>query len=345
MNAASDDDASTAPLSERARRISELRGRLGLADGDGWPMSRAAEASKEVDSQVSARLAELLELAGVTDMTPKFAVDYFERLVGALVRRWPSHGGQGIPPAVAELLARAGRVVFSSARPHHQQWDLRLDDGTIHRFPTWQHLADNFVAVYRGHLNEQTTALWTYDVHAPWTSDELDAIALQSATECLSAERRRLELLATLALASESLASWQRLHPAPAVCPYGASAVGAEYWCRDWLIHMGLPEARTTAFSGDGGIDVDSPSHIAQVKHYVGAVGIAEIRELAGVALVDGRAPIFMTSGIYPAEAEAFADAAQMALLHYNVESGVVDGVNRLGKEIVSTGLLPVLAE
>ncbi len=137
-----------------------------------------------------------------------------------------------------------------------------------------------------------------------------------------------------------NLAEWQEKHPAPQPAPYGVSARGAENWCCDWLVHMGLHDATVTQQSGDGGVDVESATHIVQVKNYTGAVPITEIRELAGVAAVDGRVPVFMTSGTYPSQAEDFADRANMALLTYEVSTGEVFPTNRVGFALVTEGLL-----
>ncbi|WP_084486098.1 restriction endonuclease [Humibacter albus] len=71
----------------------------------------------------------------------------------------------------------------------------------------------------------------------------------------------------------------------------------------------GEPDATTiTRFSGDGGVDVESTHYIAQVKNYSGTVGVTEMRELGGVASVDGRKPLFFTSGTYSAGAVEFAN-------------------------------------
>lgn len=103
--------------------------------------------------------------------------------------------------------------------------------------------------------------------------------------------------------------------------------------------HLGASDAETTTYTGDGGVDVTSLHYIAQVKHYVGTVGVGEVRELAGVAHVDGRHPLFFTSGQYAQGAVEFADRAGIALLIYDVQEGEIVGANELGVRAVTHGL------
>ena len=129
--------------------------------------------------------------------------------------------------------------------------------------------------------------------------------------------------------------------PAPRPQPFGVSHQGAEALCAEWMQHLGEERAKVTRVSGDGGIDVESPAYIGQVKNYGSntAVGAPEVRELAGVASVDGRTPLFFTSGRYTAEAEAFAEGAGIALFIYSAERGTLVGANSLGAVLRESGL------
>lgn len=151
------------------------------------------------------------------------------------------------------------------------------------------------------------------------------------------------ELEAFVAPARASLAEWQSRFAPPAPQPYGVSPAGAEVWVRDWMVFMGAEHAATTQFVGDGGVDVEDAHYIAQVKHYTGAVGIAEIREHIGVAAVDqaSRTPLFFTSGNYPASVIETADRASMALFVYRVETGEVHAANVDAEIYLSVGLNP----
>lgn len=124
---------------------------------------------------------------------------------------------------------------------------------------------------------------------------DLLAQRVKEAEEAEHAAAQHLEEL--VAPARASLAEWQLRFEPPAPQPYGVSPAGAEVWVRDWMVFMGAEHAATTQFVGDGGIDVEDAHYIAQVKHYTGAVGVAEIREHIGVAAVDqaSRTPLFFT--------------------------------------------------
>ena len=51
---------------------------------------------------------------------------------------------------------------------------------------------------------------------------------------------------------------------------------------------FGRGDASVTRYVGGGGIDVESNYCVSQVKNYVGTVGIADVRQLAGVVLTQG---------------------------------------------------------
>ena len=155
------------------------------------------------------------------------------------------------------------------------------------------------------------------------------------------AANRQLE--AVLAPARQSLAQWQVLHAHPDQQPYGVSALGAESWVRDWMIHMGAENATVTRFVGDGGIDVENQHFIAQVKHYTGTVGVAAIREHIGVAAADAqeRRPLFFTSGAYATGALEAAERAAMPLFLYSVEEGEVTAANSSAHVLLEIGLNP----
>jgi hypothetical protein len=142
--------------------------------------------------------------------------------------------------------------------------------------------------------------------------------------------------------AQQSLTEWQASLAAPEPQQYGVSPTGAEHWVRDWMLHMGAMNAVVTQQSNDGGIDITSDLFVAQVKHYQGSVGIAELRQLAGVLHAEGaqRHALFFTSGNYPAQANDFADSVNMALFVYDVTSGEVSPQNFLAKRYFERGFL-----
>ncbi|HEU5223147.1 MAG TPA: restriction endonuclease [Candidatus Lumbricidophila sp.] len=130
-----------------------------------------------------------------------------------------------------------------------------------------------------------------------------------------------------------------RQHPAPEPQPYGVSHEGAESLVAQWMRHLGEGDADTTQYVSDGGIDVASINYIAQVMNYTGTVGVQAVRELAGVAIVDGRKPLFFTSGTFSSGAIEFADQAKIALFEYDAVSGTLQGGNVSGHRFARDGL------
>lgn len=122
--------------------------------------------------------------------------------------------------------------------------------------------------------------------------------------------------------------------------PFGVSPEGAERIVEAWMRHLGALDAEVTRYTGDGGIDVASPAWIAQVKHYQGVIGVAPIRELAGVAMVDGRRALFFTSTGYAAGASEFAERAGIGLFVYSAEAGTLTAANSIAEEIDKHGLV-----
>lgn len=125
----------------------------------------------------------------------------------------------------------------------------------------------------------------------------------------------------------------------PAKQPYGVSDEGAESLVAQWMVWLGVFDAQATKYVGDGGIDVESAVFIAQVKNFAGFVGVAAIRELKGVAAVDGRIPLFFTSGEYSKGADEWSEEAGVYLFQYDAKAGVLRPKNRLAEKAMQEGL------
>ena len=123
--------------------------------------------------------------------------------------------------------------------------------------------------------------------------------------------------------------------------PYGVSDEGAEQYVADWMKYLGVRDAEVTRYGNDGGIDVTSARYIAQVKNYgpKRSVGVAAIREFAGVAHLDGRSALFFTSGTYAAGAQAVAQQAGILLFRYRAELQLLEGIGVDAERCVLYGL------
>lgn len=100
-----------------------------------------------------------------------------------------------------------------------------------------------------------------------------------------------------------------------------------------------ITDAEVTRSHADGGVDVSSSTHVAQVKHYTGSVGAPEVQQLVGVAHTTRREPIFFTSGKYTPAALAAAEAVGMPLIRYSAEEGTIEGSNNAGVRLARFGL------
>ncbi len=168
-----------------------------------------------------------------------------------------------------------------------------------------------------------------------------EAAIQQQRSEQEVLEDRIAEKKARLEREAEARSARDRNRPAPKPNGqrYGVSPKGAELLAADWMRHLGVPDARTTRFSRDGGIDVESDSFVAQVKNYVGSVTVREVRELKGVASVMRKDALLFTSGSFTRDAVTFAENSAVALLKYDVLSGGLLGANQIGEICVLNGI------
>jgi hypothetical protein len=117
----------------------------------------------------------------------------------------------------------------------------------------------------------------------------------------------------------------------------GVDARDAEHLCATWLAHLGEENVKVTRATGDGGVDIVSARCLAQVKNYQGSVGVVPVRELVGVASVDGRFPVFFTSGTYTKAALEFADQANVYLFKYDAQAGTLDAKSAIAEKAFSS--------
>lgn len=118
--------------------------------------------------------------------------------------------------------------------------------------------------------------------------------------------------------------------------PQGVNDEQAEHLCAEWLSHLGEENVSVTRAVSDGGIDIVSSRCVAQVKNYTGSVGVVPVRELVGVASVDGRFPVFFTSGHYTRAALQFAEDASVYLFRYDAEAGTLDGKSSIARNALA---------
>jgi hypothetical protein len=120
--------------------------------------------------------------------------------------------------------------------------------------------------------------------------------------------------------------------PPPGRQPQGVDDEEAERLCAKWLANLGEQNVSVTRAKNDGGLDIISSRCVAQVKNYSGSVGVAAVRELVGVASIDGRFPVFFTSGSYTKAALQFAEDAKVYLFKYDAAAGTLDAESSIAR-------------
>ena len=164
----------------------------------------------------------------------------------------------------------------------------------------------------------------------------LAEVAAGSAMEVIRARRIRTK---TTSHEGDVAPKFDAQWPPPFPQPYGVNDAGAEALVGDWMRHLGALDTVVTRVSNDGGIDAYSSRYIAQTKNYTGTVGVAEVRELAGVCAADGRRGLFFTSGVYAVGAIEFADRVGIALFIYDAVRGTLVAANPNAQTILNSGL------
>lgn len=182
-------------------------------------------------------------------------------------------------------------------------------------------------------VNSSTRKAKAYSENSKWFRH----VALFEASEAILARRQLAK--AHDPSSRDQSAAFVPAGPPPPPQPFGVSHEGAEHLCAQWMKYLGEADAEVTRFVADGGIDVGSLHYVAQVKNYTGSVGVAEVRELAGVSHDDGRKPLFFTSGSYASGAVDFASRVGIALFIYNSSEGTLTGANSIGELALARGL------
>lgn len=81
-----------------------------------------------------------------------------------------------------------------------------------------------------------------------------------------------------------------------------------ELYCLAWMRSMGAQNVRLTKKGADGGVDIESDRHVAQVKFHAKPIAVQPIREIFGVAAAQSKRAVFFTSAGYTPAAIDFAE-------------------------------------
>lgn len=83
---------------------------------------------------------------------------------------------------------------------------------------------------------------------------------------------------------------------------------------------LGFDEARTHGPGADGGVDVESPEVVAQVKARVSPAGRPDLQRLFGVAAAKGKQGVFFSHGGFAGQAMGWANEVGLALFAFDLQ-------------------------
>jgi hypothetical protein len=181
--------------------------------------------------------------------------------------------------------AQDGRIAAAVIQPHQTRFGVVLQNAASSGSGTWSSFLVvpvaliwiGFMMAWRSAVRRQRAAqtAWLTSVGVHQALRKVEKRRDQARSYDPSRERQGSEFVPA--------------GPVPSPQPFGVSHEGAEALVAQWIRYLGEPDATITRFSRDGGVDVESTHYIAQVKNYSGTVGVTQMRELGGVASVDGR--------------------------------------------------------
>jgi len=94
----------------------------------------------------------------------------------------------------------------------------------------------------------------------------------------------------------------------------------AEYLAAQWMRYLGATSCKVSRATRDGGVDISSDTHVAEVKHHQSPVGVGFIRQIYGAATAASKRATFFSLSGYTRDAEEFANANHILLFRYHPE-------------------------
>ena len=137
-------------------------------------------------------------------------------------------------------------------------------------------------------------------------------------------------------LRDTGLMSFVQPHPRPS----GAIGREAVEICRQWMTYLGATDVVVAEGPAAEVCDLYSSRCIAWVASQRGNLSADLVERAANVSALDGRqALVFVAGGVFPSVQDR-ADALSIGLIRFDARRGHLDGANRLGRRLVSGGIL-----
>jgi hypothetical protein len=132
--------------------------------------------------------------------------------------------------------------------------------------------------------------------------------------------------------------AWQPQGPPPPRMP-SCTPREAEYVAAQWMRYLGGTSCRVTQASRDGGMDIVSDTHVAEVKHHLSPVGVNFVRQIYGTATGAAKLAMFFSLSGYTRDAEDFANANSIALFRYDPADRTLTPKSRSALNALQHGL------
>lgn len=114
----------------------------------------------------------------------------------------------------------------------------------------------------------------------------------------------------------------------------------AEFLAKAWMQYLGATGCRVSQATRDGGIDVDSEHFVGEVKHHTEPVSPGIVRQIVGVASIEGKIPVVFSLSGYSEAALEVGRRAGAALFTYSFEHGTLRAASPQGERALKLGLL-----
>ncbi|MCB5275483.1 hypothetical protein BJG92_03034 [Arthrobacter sp. SO5] len=114
----------------------------------------------------------------------------------------------------------------------------------------------------------------------------------------------------------------------------------AEYLAKAWMEYLGATGCKVSQATRDGGVDVDSKHFVGEVKHHAVPVSPGIVRQIVGVASMEGKIPVVFSRSGYSAAALEVGRRGDAALFTYSFEQGTLRAASPQGEKALKLGLL-----
>ncbi|OAD97708.1 restriction endonuclease [Arthrobacter sp. OY3WO11] len=114
----------------------------------------------------------------------------------------------------------------------------------------------------------------------------------------------------------------------------------AEYLAKAWMEYLGATGCKVSQATRDGGVDVESEHFVGEVKHHAEPVSPGIVRQIVGVASIEGKIPVVFSLNGYSAAALEVGRRGGAALFTYSFEHGTLRAASPHGDKALKLGLL-----